>query len=159
MESVDEEAEDVAVLLAERVDGGEHALDEAAAALALCPERQLAEDDGVTKGALGLVVGRLDSGVVDEGPEGVAVLEDRQGLALRVDARGQRVSVLPTRPGRADARVIAGSGSGAERESAVGIGGELRADVVALGRGSPVDGGEVEDLVLGPARQQAQQVA
>ncbi len=88
-----------------------------------------------------------------------AWLRYRAGERDHVWPYGCYVSVLRTRPRQRGRAVAAPAGSRAEGELAVGIGGELRAHVVARRRGGPVHGGELEDLVLGPAREQAQQVA
>ena len=85
-----QEGEDVPSLFARGVRNGHHALGEAIAALALRSEGALPPQHEGAQFALAVVAGRLHVVALDEGPEGLAVLEDvraRAGEAL--DAQRQ----------------------------------------------------------------------
>ena len=91
-------------------------------------------------------------------------VEDLQNLSseenfTRLPGGRLAVSVPRTRRGAMPRSLVDAAGSVAEGEGAVGVGGELGLNVFARDSGGPVDGSEVEDLVLGPARQQAHEVA
>ena len=76
----------VALLLAQRIADGEHALDEATTGKAVRTEAGVAPQYTVTQGAFGGVVGRLDTFLADEGPQGRFDL-------TQVGARSRRLSI------------------------------------------------------------------
>ena len=82
--------ENVPALEAKGCDGGEHALDEDAAGVALGAEARAAPDDTVADTALGLVVGGLDARDGHEGPHRGLEVQERRTHALSLAACGQR---------------------------------------------------------------------
>ena len=71
-----QEGEHVALLLARGVRDGHQVFGEGVAALALCTERTFAPKNECANLPLSMVISRLDAGLVDEGPQGLSVLED-----------------------------------------------------------------------------------
>ena len=95
MDGVGKPSEGVAVLASAGFDDGEQSFDESAAGRGLRAEREFSPDDGVPQRLLGGVVGRLDAGDIDEGPEVFLVLDEFPAEATRarveVTAQQQRV--------------------------------------------------------------------
>src|SRR5277367_3053734 len=76
VDGLGEEGEHVALLFAERMDGGHDAFREAATAVALRAEALLAPEDECAQFALAVIVRRFDPGAIDEGPECLPMRED-----------------------------------------------------------------------------------
>ena len=87
--------EDVALLLPQRISHGEHALDETAACGAVRTEAGVTPQDAVPQGALGHVVGGLNTALVYEGPQGR--FDGSQVAARRRRGRVGGVLAMPQR--------------------------------------------------------------
>jgi hypothetical protein len=74
-----EEGESVAALLAARLDHRQHRFNEAAAAGALRPKRQLPPDHRMTQRPLACIVRRFDPFVIQERPQSLAISAETFG--------------------------------------------------------------------------------
>ena len=116
LDRLGEEGEDIALLLPERMNRGHYALGETAPTFALRPEALRAPEDEGADLALGMIVRRLDPGLIDEGPQGLPMIEKVRATSAhagkaQVDALLEEVLHARAKRESVAAKCRAGEGS------------------------------------------------